>query len=509
MTGVEQARALIRATRTELGGDPRVDAELRACEQRLDEPLRVALTGALKSGKSTLLNALVGEEIAPTDATECTRVVTWFSRGAAPRIDLVHDGGVVTSLPVLRAGGRLSLDLGAVTADRVGRLEVRWPSALLERYTLVDTPGTSSNSRDVSERTLAFLEPEDGPCEADVIVYLMRNLHDSDVQFLRRLREHRGAGAGPLGVVGVLSRADETDGGRGASLEAAHRVRGELRAARELDGLHQDFVPVSGLLALRGQTLRQSEFTALRALAGVPEDTLATAMISTSRFTRPESDLPVSAARRAQLLDTFGVFGIRVAVSAIRSGAADASALAAELVRRSGLDELRRSLDIRFGQRNGQLKTHAALRSLRRILLRHRRPGTGRLLRSTDRLLADRHAFVELRVLSGLHVLELPEPIRDTLELVLGGAGTSATQRLGLPRDAPPAQVRDTALRAVRFWRDRLEHPVLDVVTAQAYRAAVRSCEAVLAHTPAAPRAAAWPVPAAPLAAVTPMARSW
>ena len=45
---------------------------------RFDEPLRVAIAGKVKAGKSTLLNALVGESIAPTDAGECTRIVTWY-----------------------------------------------------------------------------------------------------------------------------------------------------------------------------------------------------------------------------------------------------------------------------------------------------------------------------------------------------------------------------------------------------------------------------------------------
>ncbi|MGH3514361.1 MAG: dynamin family protein, partial [Pseudonocardiaceae bacterium] len=73
---VDLARMLIRDARSDLQAGSQlgaeVDAELAACQRRLDEPLRVALAGTLKSGKSTLLNALVGEEIAPTDATECT-----------------------------------------------------------------------------------------------------------------------------------------------------------------------------------------------------------------------------------------------------------------------------------------------------------------------------------------------------------------------------------------------------------------------------------------------------
>ena len=55
--------------------------ELERIGGRLNQPIRIALAGSLKAGKSTLVNALVGENIAPTDATEATRLVTWFRHG--------------------------------------------------------------------------------------------------------------------------------------------------------------------------------------------------------------------------------------------------------------------------------------------------------------------------------------------------------------------------------------------------------------------------------------------
>jgi tRNA U38,U39,U40 pseudouridine synthase TruA len=60
---------------------PEVLGELHRIGARLNEPIRIALAGTLKSGKSTLVNALVGECIAPTDATEATRIVTWIRHG--------------------------------------------------------------------------------------------------------------------------------------------------------------------------------------------------------------------------------------------------------------------------------------------------------------------------------------------------------------------------------------------------------------------------------------------
>jgi hypothetical protein len=483
MSTVELARMLIRDARSELSADPRispdVDAELAACERRLDEPLRVALAGTLKSGKSTLLNALVGEEIAPTDATECTRVVTWFSRSVTPRVDLTHDGGQHTALPVRRTNGRLQLDLGSVSVDRVEHLEVGWPSSLLDEYTLVDTPGTSSNSYDVSARTLAFLTPEEGSCEADAIVYLMRSLHSADVTLLRSLHEHASTGRGALGIVGVLSRADETDGGRTASLDSARRLSAQLRTAPELSGLHRDFVAVSGLLALRGRTLRQREFSTLAQLAALPDDVLEAALVSSGRLVT--SDLAIAAPDRELLVAGFGMVGIRIAISLIRSGARNAPTLAAELVRHSGLDQLHDTLRTRFGSRHLQLKAHSALRTLRSVLLRHRSPHTARIFRATDRLLADNHCFTELRMLARLADLPVPEPTRIALNHILGGHGMAATTRLGLPPNTSPARTRAVALHAIRYWRDQLSEPLLDHHTIQSYQAAIRSCEAILA----------------------------
>ena len=71
-------RVLLRHTMEAYSDSPQALGWLRHHLERFDEPLRVAIAGKVKAGKSTLLNALVGEEIAPTDAGECTRVVTWY-----------------------------------------------------------------------------------------------------------------------------------------------------------------------------------------------------------------------------------------------------------------------------------------------------------------------------------------------------------------------------------------------------------------------------------------------
>ena len=72
---------------------PDASCGCQAVLDRLDEPLRVAIAGKVKAGKSTLLNALVGEELAPTDAGECTRIVTWYRDGITYRATLEPAAG--------------------------------------------------------------------------------------------------------------------------------------------------------------------------------------------------------------------------------------------------------------------------------------------------------------------------------------------------------------------------------------------------------------------------------
>ena len=69
---LDDAAALIAAARGLYGRDSVAREVLDGLDRRLREPLRLAIAGIVKAGKSTLLNAILGEQIAPTDAGECT-----------------------------------------------------------------------------------------------------------------------------------------------------------------------------------------------------------------------------------------------------------------------------------------------------------------------------------------------------------------------------------------------------------------------------------------------------
>ncbi len=476
---------------------------LAECAGRLDQPLRVALAGSLKAGKSTLLNSLVGQDIAPTDATECTRVVTWYRYGSTPSVTAHAGDGARANVVVRRGGGThgLTFDLERLTWNapaprEVDHLEVEWPAAALADTTIIDTPGTSSLSREVSQRTARLLTPEGEQSiavpGADAVVYLLRRLDAADVRFLERVGAGTTAGPGlsglpgPLGVVGVVSRADEIGAGRIDALHSARDVATRFAGELERTGLCQAVIPVAGLLAFAAATLRQQEYAAFEALAGVPVDELSAALLSADRFARSDVALPVAPELRAQLAERFGLFGIRMAVTLIRLGVRDSATLAAELTTRSGVDELRSVLDVQFGQRADQLKAHSALTALARVLTAYPGSAADTLLPRVRTLLADVHGFAELRLLGRLRTDELTLPPADLAELhrLIGGSGIAPHLRLGLPVDAAPSVQRDQAVAAVRKWRARARHPLADQFTSTACLTAARSAEGTLSLLP-------------------------
>jgi hypothetical protein len=108
---------------------------------------------------------------------------------------------------------------------------------------------------------------------------------------------------------------------------------------------------------------------------------------------------------------------------------------------------------------------------------------TPNIVADIDPLLADTHAFEELRLLSQLRSRQttLNEDEMASLRRVIGGSGTDAASRLGLQPDEPYDGPR-AAFAAAQRWRRRADHPLNDPFTTRACRAAVRSAEALVAE---------------------------
>ena len=478
------AAALIREALTVYGDDPDAVQTLQGYGRRLAEPLRIAIAGMVKAGKSTLLNAIIGEEIAPTDTGECTRIITWYRHGHTPRITLHPTSGEPRSLPLKRVDGRLVFVLDGVRAEEVERLDVEWPSPALEAMTLIDTPGIASLSQDLSARSVRFLAPEDSPSEADAVIYLMRHLHASDVRFLESFRDTGAGRSGTVNALAVLSRADDVGGGRIDSLLSAGSIAERYSRDPNLRKLALGVVPVAGLLAQSARTLRQPDFEALKLLATLDRAARERMMLSADRFRRSKDPEALTEEARASLLERYGLFGIRLAVVLLRNGYSEPTPLAHELARRSGLDPLLEVLDRQFQARAGALKARTARAGVGRLLDSRPRRGTERLAGSLERLQANAHEFRELRLLAALRTtgVDLAPELAAEAERIIGGRGAAGWLRLDVAPGSGPDVVAAEARRCLVRWRMVAESPLTARTAVEACRVVIRSCEGVLAE---------------------------
>ena len=479
---LEETHALLDAVAAEYHDDAVAARQLRDHSARLREPLRLAIAGMVKAGKSTLLNAIIGEEIAPTDAGECTKVITWYRHGATPRITIRLRVGDTRTLPVRRNDGQLVIDLGSTPTEAVERIEVEWPSKRLEDVTLIDTPGIASLSTEVSARSAAFLTPEQAPSEADAIIYLMRHLHSTDLGFLSAFHDAAVGRSGTVNAMAVLSRADEIGAGRIDALLSARSIAERYRTDGALRSLALDVVPIAGLVAQSARTLRQREYDALRQIARLGRQARERMLVSVDRFVRADAGLDVSPEDRKLLLDRFGMFGIRMSSVVIRSGCDDSTELADELYRRSGMEDLLRLVSDQFRSRADALKARTAIASIRSLLERHPTSRSPEFASAVERLEANAHELRELALLSEARTagLGLPPQAATEAERLIGGAGTSPARRLGLPDDAGPEEVRTAASEALHRWRAMAGSPIRDRAAVAACQVVIRSCEALI-----------------------------
>jgi len=473
--------------RTDAAGD-----ELRDILARLRGPVRLAVAGKVKAGKSTLLNALVGEELAPTDAGECTRIVTWYRHSPRPYVRMYPDVGSPEEVSYTRDQGALSVDLKGREPAAVRRLEVGWPTSRLRDLVLIDTPGIASISADVSERTHEVLSSESGAVPvADAVLYLLRHTHASDIRFLEAFHDDEIAHGTPVNTIGVLSRADEIGSSRLDAMTVASRVARRYELDTRLHRLCPVVVPVNGLLGHAAVTLREAEYAQIVTIARAPAHERAELLLTADRFAERVTPAAPPPRQRAALLERMGLFGIRLSVELVQSGAVDnSSELCRELAARSGLDRIREVVLVQFLSRARILKARSAFAALEDVL---RRGGCGKapdLFRRLEELTSAAHEFEEVRILLDLRSGELPLPSAQELELdrLMGGAGHEPASRLGLPPEASSDLVRRAALDALARWQVVERHPLSARSVQIAARAAARTLEGLLGDAEAAVR---------------------
>ena len=228
--------------------------ELRELRKSVIHPFNVAVFGRMKTGKSTLINALVGRSLVVTGVEEATATVNVLTYSDNKSSFVAHwKDAPPESFPL----DALQSDWSGKTEDvlarvkRVSYLELFSDVESLKLCEITDTPGTGSEEsvhEDVTQNFLAATEKQGR--RADAIIYVFPPVgRESDIGNLETFRVNNCLpGSDPYNSVAVLHKWDHIfweNGGNMGDIQAK-----AMRLKEVMSQLVADVIPVSAPLAL-------------------------------------------------------------------------------------------------------------------------------------------------------------------------------------------------------------------------------------------------------------------
>lgn len=188
----------------------------RLHEQLVEVRLHVAVLGQFKRGKSTLLNALLGEPLLPFGVTPVTSIPTWLSGGPQRLVRVIFQDGRHQEF-ASDDPAELAATLVEFISERanphnerqVDRVEVEHPSHLLQRgVVFIDTPGIGSTFQHNTQTTFDLL-PQ---CDAALfVVSADPPVTEVEVDFFQAVQRHVARAFYVLNKADCLDEADREE----------------------------------------------------------------------------------------------------------------------------------------------------------------------------------------------------------------------------------------------------------------------------------------------------------
>lgn len=402
---------------TPFSGDiPRI--ETLRCS--VDEPCSLAIAGQVKTGKSSFLNALLGENLALVGTTETTATVTTFRYGRPPdeerpvRCEWVDGRTTWESRRFLDSLQGSSVEaLRRANAIRCIEYHIENP-ILANNVKIVDTPGSHAVIEDdVHERrtaeyfalSSALRERHDRETislssSADAIVYLTSCVIGKDdssflSEFQGQVRKTSSESASAANIICLISRADLSEKLMGSEADRAEYIAiEERRHSAQLRTPVTVLAVSSQLKAVLGLMTSEEWATLFESIKrGFPasEDLDVALMGSDRDFCGDDFECGLSPYERKELLNRFGGMSWSVIKIVLRTvyGASSVSDALKEIERKSGFPATLSLLENFFFARGSMLRCNTVIQTVLTYLDRlcnSNRMGVGALRRRKEDL---------------------------------------------------------------------------------------------------------------------------
>lgn len=213
----------------------KIESEMDIIYNKINSPLKVVLMGEVKSGKSTIVNSIVGEQVSYVDVVEATASIIEIQHGFKEEaiIEKFNGENIIGTVDEINS----ILEKNIKDQDffkNIKLIKIKKNIQNLNELSIVDTPGLETITTENENRTTDYLQ------EADFVIWVINCNHLGQSDVIEKMEEVYDLGKP---IICIANRIDEVDAEPEEVIEYLED---------ELGYMIINAIPMSGKMAYQG-----------------------------------------------------------------------------------------------------------------------------------------------------------------------------------------------------------------------------------------------------------------
>ena len=151
-----------------------------------EERFYVAILGLFKRGKSTIINALLNQEVLPSAVIPVTAIITLIEHSERTSAEIYFTNGDILPAHIAAIEDYVSEEKNPENEKGIDFVKIFHPAPILKNMLIVDTPGMGSVLPHNSETTKSFIP------KIDAAIYVLSAdipISQTDIDFIKELKQ--------------------------------------------------------------------------------------------------------------------------------------------------------------------------------------------------------------------------------------------------------------------------------------------------------------------------------